>query len=157
MNTQTNSAEKKDRLSRHSVKNLVVSCIDFRFTADMHKAIFDTFGVDDFDEIKMAGGGGNLAHLATEERKKTLLDDISLAINAHGVENVYILTHQNCGAYAKSGKAFPKELSDEEKDYHCSELCLAHSVLAELFPKANIFTAFAHVDPADDSVHLLKA
>ncbi len=150
MNTQ----HTEKRLAKHQVKNLVVSCIDFRFRGDMHQALQDAFGIDDFDEIKLAGGGGNLATLGRGERCKMVLDDIGLALKAHGVENVYLINHQNCGAYALSGSAFPKEITDEEREYHRDELASAAAMVKELYPNVNVVTSWAHVHPETDEIIL---
>ncbi len=137
------------RLSKHSVQNLVVSCIDFRFNNDMYDAIKNSFAIDEFDEIKLAGGAGNLALLGNtrEERKETVLADLELAIRAHQVTHIYLLTHHNCGAYALSGHAFPKELSIDEREFHAAELQAARELIKEKFPDVHVHVGFVAVKP----------
>jgi carbonic anhydrase len=145
--------ETQNRLSQHTVQNLVISCIDFRFNNDLYDAVKKTFGISDFDEIKLAGGAGNLGLLGEKEtsRQKTVLDDVALATKAHHVTDVYLLTHQNCGAYAMAGHAFSKELGADEQDFHTRELTSAKQTIATHFPDVTVHTGFVHVLP-DNSI-----
>lgn len=144
-----------NRLSKHHVENLVISCIDFRFKDDIGNAIKETFNISDYDEIKLAGASGNLAGLGTEERLKTVLADLSLAVSAHQVKNIYLLTHQNCGAYSKAGHSFPIELSPEEVDFHKNELESAKKIVIEKFPSVLVHTGFVEVE-SDDKLHIIS-
>lgn len=135
------------RLSRHRVKNIVISCIDFRFGGDLPKALAE-IGVEEYDEIKLAGGAGNLAGLSTPERIKTIMDDFTLAIKTHLAENIYLLNHQNCGAYGMAGHDFPPESKKSESNeinFHRSELKKAAGFVKGRFPRVSVKAGFVKV------------
>lgn len=131
-------------LSRHKVETVVISCIDFRFRPGTAHALKETFGIDDYDIIELAGGGGNFVSFGKEARREIIFDDVALAINAHQVSRVIILTHQNCGKYSEEGHTFADFAA--ERKFHQKELRGAGSVLQARFPFLEIKLGFMYVD-----------
>ncbi len=104
-------------------KNLmVVSCIDLRLTDDLLNFLhFDNLA-NRYDHFALAGA--SVCAGATRDEHKTLFktevleqynsfahwkqslhDHIDIAINLHSIKDVYIVEHEDCGAY----KAFLKD------------------------------------------------
>jgi hypothetical protein len=109
--------------------------------------IKDTFGLKDFDCLLLAGGSMNLASPKKPGRHETVIDDIDLAVKAHGVEHLILLNHQNCGAYASVGKSFSK--SKEEHGFHKNELIVSGKLIASKFPNIKVSLGFVFVSPKD--------
>lgn len=138
----------KKLLEQHEVGAVVISCMDFRFRKQLSDAIFQTFGIEDYDEIKIAGGAKNIASPDKPGRFETALDDILLAVKKHGARKVVLLTHQNCGKYAEAKYVFTDP--EIERVFHERELRLAGDILfsrlMDAESDAEILLGYAFVD-----------
>ena len=134
----------KKLLERHEVGTVVVTCMDFRFRKQLPNAIFLAFGVDDYDEIKLAGGAKNIVSPDKEGRRVAIFDDIRIALEKHRAKKIILLTHQNCGKYAAEGYAFTDP--DAERIFHEKELRLAGDITFSHFMDAEILLGYMHVD-----------
>ncbi len=77
----------------------IITCIDFRLHGK--KNIFmELFEKEsDFDLITRAGGIKDLVRPRKEEFKESLLRDIDVSINLHKINKLFLVNHQDCGAY----------------------------------------------------------
>lgn len=138
-------------LELHEVGAIVLSCMDFRFRKQLPEAIFAALGIDDYDEIKLAGGAKNIASPNKPGRLETVLDDIRLALEKHRVRKIVLLNHQNCGKYGSEGYTFID--AESERMFHEKELRLAGDVAFSHFSDAEIITGYAWIDK-DDTVKI---
>lgn len=108
MSTLQYPSEKDYALPKHNV--LVLGCMDLRLTDNLLDFLnFDNLQ-NRYDHVIM--GGTSL--LCTQKNKKLLkkdpatnyanwrqvfYDHLSIARTLHGIEDVYIVEHQDCGAY----------------------------------------------------------
>ena len=146
--TMTHSPQ-KNILSEHEVSTVVLNCIDFRFRSGAPTALKKTFGVDTYDEIKLAGGAKNVATPGrSEARRVVVMEDIDLAIKAHHATRVILLNHQNCGKYASEGSKFTD--MGAERTFHQEELARAAAIVQGSYPFAEVRTGFMYVE--DDGV-----
>ncbi len=134
---------------RHAVEAVVVSCMDFRLysgdlSANLFRAIRETFAIGDFDILTTAGGAKNTA---------ALLEDIGLALEKHHAKKVILLNHENCGKYASEGIVFSVEEKEKEKEFHAKELANAAKIVKERFPGADVITGYA-VFKNDNSISI---
>lgn len=148
--------DSKKLLEEHQVSTVVVACMDFRFRDDIDdpkftEAVFVAFGVEKFDEIKLAGGAKNISSPDKPGRRETVLDDIRLAVEKHRARKIILLNHQNCGKYASEGYAFTDP--ETERVFHEKELRLAGDVTFSHFMDAEILLGYAWVDQ-DDTLHI---
>ena len=145
------SAKEEKLLAKHEVGTVVVACIDFRFRKQLPNAIFQTFGVDDYDDPKLAGGAKNIASPDDDGRRKAILDDIALALDKYRAKQILLLNHQNCGKYAAEGHVFTD--SGDERAFHEKELRLAGDITFSHFHDAKILLGYVWVDH-DDTVRI---
>lgn len=141
----------KKLLGQHEVAAVVVACMDFRFREQLPHAIFLSFGVNKYDEIKLAGGAKNISSPDKDGRRETVFDDVRLAVEKHRAKKIILLTHQNCGKYAAQGYAFTDP--DTERVFHEKELRLAGDITFSHFMDAEILLGYAWVDH-DDTVRI---
>lgn len=131
-------------LNQHEVDSAVVACIDFRFRGHLPEAIRKAFGVEHWDQIKLAGGAKNISMPGKKARMETVLDDIGLAISAHNAKTIILLNHQNCGKYAAEGHVFADP--GAERTFHGQELRRAGGIVENAFPKANVRLGYVFVN-----------
>ena len=89
--------------SSHSCRSIVVSCMDFRLRKSIG-AYIKSHKIKDqgFDRVAVAGGVKNLAFV---------LDQVSLSHKLHHIDQVYLINHEDCGAYGEEG-TFKKHKED---------------------------------------------
>src|SRR5438105_3622442 len=130
-------------LSRHIVPKaskaagvpvLLLQCMDSRYP---HRTIqtMDSEGLrGKYDQLILAGASLGVVH--KEQWQITFLDQLGFAIKEHGVSQVLILDHRDCGAYKKLlvpgvGPEDPKK----EKEAHIKICKQAIRVIRRKFPQ----------------------
>ncbi|MBM3283847.1 hypothetical protein FJY90_06415 [Candidatus Gottesmanbacteria bacterium] len=102
----------------HTCQAVVVSCMDFRLQEMISRwAVKNIKG--GFDRVAVAGGVKNLPFV---------LGQIELSVKLHQISSVYLINHEDCGAYGSKG-TFEK---------HREDLLVAKNALARKFPKLKI-------------------
>lgn len=125
-------------MSKHVLpKALVVSCIDFRFQGVRNelRKILEKDKIDSYDLLCLAGGAKNLASHSKIYHKKTVIDNIGLAIKLHKVKFLILCNHIDCGAYGGSQKF--KNLK-EEIMFLRAELKKAENAVKNSFPSLKV-------------------
>lgn len=108
-------------ISSHTCQAIVVTCIDFRlqkFISDWTKKINGGF-----DRLSITGGVKNLPFV---------LEQIALSHKLHHIKEVYLINHQDCGAYAEEGTL----------DRHKKDLLYAQKSIKQKYPKLKIIPLF---------------
>lgn len=97
--------------SPHFAKNVFFACIDDRLTESHLKTIIKIGGA-----FYAAVAGGGLAFLAPDTQE-TALKQVALSYKINRINNVYLESHTNCGAYALSGATFQSEAEELDRLY----------------------------------------
>jgi carbonic anhydrase len=107
----------------HSCQAIVVSCMDFRLRTALRKWTRETLKDEGFDRVAIAGGVKNLPFI---------LDQVELSYKLHGITEVYLINHEDCGAYGAEGTL----------QKHKEDLNFAKKILKQKFPKLKIHTLY---------------
>ena len=114
-------------MSQHRCQAVVFRCIDFRLTPEFNQ-LLEQIGlpVGSYDLVSLAGGAKDL--LSTNPAESELLfKQIEIAQRLHGVTEVVIVHHDNCGAYGIPDR-------QEEEKIQVSDLEKIHSLLNQRYP-----------------------
>lgn len=106
----------------HSCQAIVVSCMDFRLRKNLRKWTTSTLK-GGFDRLALAGGVKNLPFV---------LDQVELSYKLHHINEVYLINHEDCGAYGAEG-TFAK---------HKRDLKFAKRIIHQKLPKLKIILLF---------------
>lgn len=116
----------------HHWEVLAVSCIDGRFikrTVDWLSEKTD--GVFDFrTEI-----GATKAIIDCKSERDGLCNVIEISLRLHGIKELYLIDHVDCGAYGGSAKFAS---ASEEKNFHIEKLNQASEILHQKYPNLEI-------------------
>lgn len=83
----------------HLAKVLLLTCVDYRYPYPILEYM-DRSGLRrQYDQFILAGAALGVLH--NETWKQTFLDHIDACIDLHDIEQILILEHRGCGAYAK--------------------------------------------------------
>lgn len=105
--------------SSHTCQAIVVSCMDFRLRKFLRSWTQKNLDEAGFDRVAIAGGVKNLPFV---------LDQVELSYKLHHICDVYLINHEDCGAYGTEG-TFAK---------HKKDLKFAKRILRQKFPKLKI-------------------
>ncbi len=94
-------------MSKHHCQSLIIRCIDFRIGSTKLSELLEQAGLchdGAYDLVSVAGAGKDLLSSDTAERD-FILKQLKISKELHEIKNIYILMHDNCGAYAISDPA----------------------------------------------------
>ncbi len=117
----------------HGVKDLVISCIDYRFRPRVAEWIAGQFN-SQADLVAVAGAAKSLIDMPSREY---ILNQIDIGIRLHGVGRVHIIDHIDCGAY---GGSKMHESEDAEIAFHSGQCATAADVIREKFPQLTVLS-----------------
>src|SRR3990167_2708031 len=114
-------------MDQHTCRAVVFRCIDFRLMPEFNQ-LLEQIGlpVGSYDLVSLAGAAKDL--LSTNPAESELLfKQIEIAQRLHGVTEVVIVHHDNCGAYGIPDR-------QEEEKIQVSDLEKIHSLLNQRYP-----------------------
>ncbi|MEK9181377.1 MAG: carbonic anhydrase [Patescibacteria group bacterium] len=132
-------------MSTHLVAQaFVLICMDLRLHSDGRLAsLLHQEGIRTFDLKADAGAAQVLAAADNQPVKDWLIQNISISVNLHGIKEVVLINHSDCGAYGGSEK-FSSDA--EERQFHKVDLQRAAALVHRKFPKLKVRTFFAWID-----------
>lgn len=114
-------------MNEHTCDAIVVTCIDFRFHEYIESGLKDMLHGKKFDYVGHAGGIKDL---------DTVLEQIKISEHLHHINNVYLINHEDCGAYG----------SESTHDRHVKDLQEASKKVKELWPRLGVKLYYLHLD-----------
>lgn len=115
----------------HSAKAVILRCIDFRFVADTAAFLKSLGFAGSYDDVAIAGAVKNLVDPYDPTDTEFAYRQLALARKLHGVTDVVLLNHTDCGAYG--GRAtFASD--EEEHARHVKDLSRAKEMVEHRFP-----------------------
>lgn len=128
---------KKNLPRKHYVADaVIVWCFDCRFKNGL-KALENEFKLKNTDLIIVAGGAKNISNPEKPTDKDFILDQIEKSIKLHHAKKIFLMAHDNCGAYGNTSKE--KVLED---------LLRAKKIVSKSFqiPIESIFVDFKNIN-----------
>ncbi|HET6595446.1 MAG TPA: carbonic anhydrase [Anaerolineales bacterium] len=112
---------------------LVVHCMDYRLQKFLQPWITVRFGYDNFDIISLGGSVHDY---------EMVLKYLQLAVQAHTINIVCLINHEDCRAYGREGtyKRHRHDLLDTASKIHA------------LFPDLLVETFYLHLDGTFESI-----
>ena len=98
----------------HTCQNLLIRCMDFRLEKSFQEWLKQKGLVADTDIVSVAGACKDLATTPPDCKTDHVMAMIVLAYEKHGVRNIILTQHQDCGAYGGQ-EAFASAEAEEIK------------------------------------------
>jgi hypothetical protein len=128
------------------VKALVLSCIDFRFVTKEQNFLKTLNLEGKYDWLSLAGASLALNNFPSIADTQTFWEQLQLSIHLHQIEEVIILDHQDCGAYATKIDRQLSQNSLQEKEIHRLYLTQAAQAIKQKYPFLQVQLYFAHLN-----------
>ena len=130
-------------MAAHHCRACIIFCMDFRLngalTAFLSAQKLDKDGAD---IIRVAGAAKSLARPNDPRDRDFLLEQLATSGRLHGTRQVYLVNHEDCGAYGL--EQVPD--SDAELALHSRDLRAGRALLQERFPTIEVLTYFMRLD-----------
>lgn len=131
--------------SHPRVSTIFISCMDYRLQPWLEKVAHDHYG-GRADRITLAGAS---RCILDARLGPAILSQLELAISKHGVEEVVLIHHTDCGGYEL--KSVTKQ---QERDIHQRDMEKVREVILKKFPRVKRVTLYL-VDIEAEKVHTL--
>ncbi|MEK7158533.1 MAG: carbonic anhydrase, partial [Patescibacteria group bacterium] len=129
----------------HHCSTLLLSCIDFRFHRDLDQWMDEQGLTKNYDHVAIAGACKSLVAPEVDRDRSFLLKQISISASLHNISQVFLMNHEDCGAYGGK-KAFAG--NQEEASRHIQEMATAQKIIAETHPGLQIKKIYARINDA---------
>lgn len=124
----------------HKCTALFVVCMDFRLQSAYPEFAAENNLKDNYDLYSVAGTQKTFIN---EESKDLALKQIELSHKLHGMTDVYLFAHWDCGAYGGTA-AF--ESDEQQRSTYLEDMQKAKQAILEKFPKINVHKYLANWD-----------
>lgn len=114
---------------------MLLRCIDFRLNEAIQQWLQENHLANNCDLVSLAGAVKNLG---------VVLPQIEISHRLHGITEVILMNHTDCGAYG--GRA-AFESSEEEHSRHQQDLRQAKEKIISQFPDLKIRLVLAKINP----------
>lgn len=119
--------------SRSDCDTLLITCIDYRFTAANQEFINDTLKLrDNYDHVSIPG---SIYNLVNPETQGLLFSKFELSVRLHLIKRIVIISHKDCGGYGGSA-SFGSEIA--ERETLTTDLKNARRLLIEKYPTLEV-------------------
>lgn len=123
---------------------LARACIDGRFIKMTVDWLTEkTGGVFDF----RTGVGSSKAIIASEDDRESFFNVIKTSVKLHGIKEVWLIDHIDCGAYGGSERFNDEEA---EKKFHFEKLQEATSIVQNNFPDLKVRKFYQNWDNVEE-------
>lgn len=130
----------------HKASTLLVSCIDFRLRDEV-EALMEAIGLtDQYDEIVLPGAsiavaGEKYPHWATAAEEV-----IQVVQELHGIKNLILLDHKDCGAFRLAYGADSMADPIHEAEAHQEQMRKALHKIQSQFPNLKVYVYIMALD-----------
>lgn len=132
----------------HIARALVLVCMDFRFQKAFRDFLVEQGLNDQYDLISVAGAAKVLASPTDPFEKENFEKQLSLSANLHQISEVFLINHQDCGAYGPELAKDPKK----EREIHETDLKKARQIILQKYPQLKVHLYFCTLDKKFEKV-----
>jgi len=96
---------------------VAVYCSDGRFGEQFDDLLQNALALPRYDRLAVPGGAACLAsHFDTYREEQGVLEQLRFLVQAHDLEEVVLIAHQNCGFYTHRLRVSPLQLESKQRD-----------------------------------------
>ena len=127
----------------HTCSSLLMHCMDFRFGKKMKEFMDQNNLLGDADLVSIAGAAKNIVN---PETQAFALRQIEISKDLHGMKQVILMNHTDCGAYG--GR---KSFADDKVEYEklTADLKEAREIVKTKWPELEVKLWLAHIDESE--------
>lgn len=131
----------------HQCNSLLICCMDFRLRKALGAFLVNLPG--DCDIISVAGAVKSLLSPENPSDRDFILKQIKISVELHGISEIILNNHTDCGAYGGSEKFNSFE---EECEFQKEEMRKAKALILEKHPHLKVRMVLAKIQPSKEIV-----
>ena len=137
---------------------LLLTCMDYRLTGHTTDyMVHDRHMAENYDYVILAGASLGVNNTKYPNWGQTFWQHLDTAIALHGIHEVIIIDHRNCGAYNLFlGKDFPADPTPaqrkEETAVHKKQLDALAKVIHKKYPALTVETFLMNLDGTVEAI-----
>ena len=93
-------------------------CSDGRFGEPFDELLHNALRLPRYDRLAVPGGAACLAsHFATYREEEGVVQQLRFLVDAHGIERVVLIAHEDCAFYTERLNISPLQLESQQRDF----------------------------------------
>ena len=99
------------------IRAAAVYCSDGRFGEPFDDLLHNALRLPRYDRLAVPGGAACLAsHFATYREEEGVVEQLRFLVQAHGLEQVVLIAHEDCAFYTERLHVSPLQLESQQHD-----------------------------------------
>lgn len=119
----------------HNCKALIIKCMDFRLTKPIAEFLEEREIMGNCDVVSIAGAAKSIINPNKESEKEFVLKLIDSSQKLHNIDEVWLISHTDCGAYGGSENF---NSAEEEKNQYIQDMKQARQEILNNHPELEI-------------------
>lgn len=124
----------------HTCKALVIRCMDFRLGPELNRFLDEQGLSGGCDIVSLAGAARGFL---SDDSRDLLMKQVQISKELHGITEVYLMNHTDCGAYGGK-KSFASEA--EERERMIGDMRKAAETIEDKFPDLEVKLWMPHIE-----------
>lgn len=133
-------------------KALMLSCMDYRLVDDLVTFMAAHGYHDNYDHVVLAGASLGVVHEAFADWHATFWQHLQVAKDLHGIEEVIVIDHRDCGAYRIALTEAAVDTPEKETAAHQANMQEFARQLAERHPDLRVYGVLMGLDGTGENV-----
>jgi hypothetical protein len=131
---------------------LMLSCMDYRLVDDLVNFMEAHGFDDDYDHVVLAGAALGVVHEAFADWHETFWQHLQVAKDLHGIEEVIVIDHRDCGAYRLALTETAVDTLEKETTAHREYMEEFARQLGERHPDLRVYGVLMALDGTGENI-----
>ena len=135
-----------------SARAIMLSCMDYRLVDDLVNFMDANDYRDEYDHVVLAGASLGVVHEAFAAWREVFWDQVDLAKELHGITEVIVIDHRDCGAYRLALGADMVDTPEKETTAHRETMQEFARQVVERHPDLRVYGVLMNLDGVGENV-----
>ena len=135
-----------------TARALMLSCMDYRLVDDLVN-FMELHGLQDaYDHVVLAGAALGVVHAAFADWHATFWQHLQVARDLHGIEEVIVIDHRDCGAYRIALTEAAVDTTEKETAAHRQHMQEFARQVGERHPDLRVYGVLMALDGTGENI-----
>ena len=135
-----------------SARALMLSCMDYRLVDELVTFMAAHGLHDNYDHVVLAGASLGVVHDAFADWHATFWQHLQVARDLHGIEEVIVIDHRDCGAYRIALTAAAVDTTEKETAAHRQHMLEFARQVGERHPDLRVYGVLMALDGTGENI-----
>lgn len=135
-----------------SARALMLSCMDYRLVDDLVHFMEAHQLHDNYDHVVLAGASLGVVHDAFADWHETFWQHLQVAKDLHGITEVIVIDHRDCGAYRIALTEAALDTPEKETSAHREAMMEFASQVGARHPELRVYGVLMALDGTGENI-----